>query len=404
MKTAFYIARRYLFAKKSHNVINIISMISVIGVAVGTMALIVVLSVFNGFESLVESLFNAFDPDIEITAAEGKTFIPDSTEIQVLQDHENIALYTEVVEENALLRYEDQQYIATIKGVGSNYGQLTGIDSVIIEGDFILKDDHKRNYAVVGLGVQYYLSIGLNFASPLFIYVPRENVSNPTRAFKRKDIFPSGVFSIEKEIDSKYVLVPLDFSRELLGMQNEVTGLEVEVKDKDKVKTTQKDLKKSLGDDFIIKNRFEQKAFFYKVMRSEKWAIFFILTFILIIASFNIIGSLTMLIIEKKKDMYTLQSMGANLKLIRQIFLLEGWMITLSGAIIGLVLGFLTAWMQETFELIKLQGANSFVVSAYPVEMKLSDFGVIFLTVSLIGFIAAWYPVHYITKKHISQQ
>ncbi|MCK4825455.1 ABC transporter permease, partial [bacterium] len=391
----FYIAKRYLFSKKSRNAINVISTVSVAGVAIGTIALIVVLSVFNGFDNLVRSLFNSFDPDLKITSVIGKTFSSDNEKIQMLERVDGILYLTEVVEENALLRYDERQYIATIKGVGEDFVKMSGIDSMIIDGDFTLVKNGKP-YAVIGQGVAVNLAVGLNFISPVIFYVPRNTklISlDPTKAFNRKYIFPSGVFAIQQDFDSKYVIVPLFFARDLLGYTNEVSSIEIKIDPAYETSVVQENIKELLGPDFSVKNRFEQQELLYKIMKSEKWAIFLILTFILIVASFNIIGSLTMLIIEKKKDIGILRSMGTSLSVLRQIFLFEGWMISLLGAFTGLILGTLICWIQQKFEVIKLQGSGSFVIDAYPVSIEIPDLIWIFLTVLLIGYLASWYPV-----------
>lgn len=403
MKFPYYIAKRYLFAKKSHNVINVISLISVVGVAIGTMALIVVLSVFNGFESLISSLFNSFDPDLKITLSEGKTFNPNQRAFDSIKNMPEVIHYSEILEENALIRYDEKQYIATIKGVNQQYEKLTGIDSMIVEGSFKLKDND-RNYAIIGQGIAYYLSVGLRFVDPLEIYVPKrkERITlNPRKAFNRKYIYPSGIFSVEKDLDSKYIILPLSFARDLLDYEEQITALDVDLSSAANTKTVQDQIQQLLSSKYEVKNRYEQKELFYKIMKSEKWAIFFILAFILIIASFNIIGSLTMLIIEKKKDMYTLRSLGASLPLIRRIFLIEGWLISIVGAISGLILGSALCYLQQQFGLVDLQGGQSFIISAYPVDMQFTDVIYVFLTVLFIGFFAAWYPVRYITRKHL---
>lgn len=398
-------AKRYLFAKKSQNTINIISTISVVGVAVGTMALIVVLSVFNGFDSLVHSLFNSFDPDLKITIKEGKRFSSELPSVKELKNIEGILYLSEVVEENALLKYGKKQYIATIKGVSKDFLKMSGIDSMIIDGNFTLKQG-KNDYAVVGQGIAIKLSIGLTFVNPIVAYVPKREgkVSlNPENAFNRRYIFPSGIFAIQQDFDSRYMIVPIDFARELLDFTTEVSALELKINpafDNDEI---QEKVKEIMGEDFDVKNRFEQEELLYKIMKTEKWAIFFILSFILIVASFNVIGSLTMLIIEKKKDILILRSMGAELKRIRSIFLYEGWMISVLGAIGGLVVGVFIIWLQKEFGLIKLQGSGSFVIDTYPVEIVLFDFILIFFTVIGIGYLAAWYPVRYITRKFVQQ-
>ena len=405
MDFSFYVAKRYLFAKKSQNTINIISTISVVGVAVGTMALIVVLSVFNGFDSLVHSLFNSFDPDLKITIKEGKRFSSELPSVKELKNIEGILYLSEVVEENALLKYGKKQYIATIKGVSKDFLKMSGIDSMIIDGNFTLKQG-KNDYAVVGQGIAIKLSIGLTFVNPIVAYVPKREgkVSlNSENAFNRRYIFPSGIFAIQQDFDSRYMIVPIDFARELLDFTTEVSALELKINpafDNDEI---QEKVKEIMGEDFDVKNRFEQEELLYKIMKTEKWAIFFILSFILIVASFNVIGSLTMLIIEKKKDILILRSMGAELKRIRSIFLYEGWMISVLGAIGGLVVGVFIIWLQKEFGLIKLQGSGSFVIDTYPVEIVLFDFILIFFTVIGIGYLAAWYPVRYITRKFVQQ-
>ena len=299
MKLSLYIAKRYLLAKKSRNAINIISGVSVAGVAVGTMALIIILSVFNGLETMVRSIFNTFDPDIKITAAEGKTFIADTARLKLLSNVDGLSCYSLVIEENALLKYGDRQYIATIKGVDDNYTMVTDIESSMWEGDFTLMSDRGRPFAIPGVGVAQYLGIRVNFITPLNIYVPRKsgNSLDAENAFVKKFIFPSGIFQIEKEYDSKYVYIPLAFARELTEIEEGVTSVEIKFKENADPRSVQKKIMKIFDEGFIVQNRYEQQEIFYKVMRSERLAIFFILTLILTIASFNIIGSLTMLII-----------------------------------------------------------------------------------------------------------
>ena len=402
MNLPFYIARRYLMAKKSQNAINIISGISVAGVAVGTMALITVLSVFNGFDSIIKSLYNSFDPEIKISIKEGKTFNPGEYPFEQIRNHESVAYYAEVLEENALLRYGDRQHIATVKGVDEQYKHVTGIDSMIVDGEFALWDG-QRPMAVVGLGVAYNLAIGLNFLNPINIYIikRRGNVSmNPEQAINRKLIFPSGMFSIEQEINSRYLLVPLTFARDLLQYTTEVSAIELRLHDDTDKFLAQKEIREILGEGFLVKNRNEQNELFYRIMKSEKWAIFFILTFILVIASFNIIGSLTMLILDKQRDIDTLDSLGASAPLIKRIFLLEGWMISISGALIGLILGSLISWLQAEFGLIKLSGSGSFIIDAYPVVFQPMDVVKVFLTVTGVGFLAAWIPVRYLARQY----
>ena len=405
MKLSLYIAKRYLFAKKSRNAINVISSISVAGVTVGTMALIIVLSVFNGLESLVRSIFNTFDPDLKITPVEGKTFIPDSASLSLLSNINGVACYSLCVEENALLRYGEKQYIATIKGVDENYAQVTGIDSSMWDGEFILRSEQGRPYAVPGIGIANFLGMRVNFITPLNIYVPKRTGGtdlNPEDAFIRNYIFPSGIYQVEQEYDSKYVFIPIDFARELLEYKSEVTSLEIKFEKDANESAVQKDVVRLFGKGFIVRNKYEQQEIFYKVMRSERIVIFFILTLILIIASFSIIGSLTMLIIEKERDIEILRSLGADNTLIRKIFIFEGWLISIIGAFAGILLGFAICWIQQKFGIVRLQ-SDSLILNAYPVVMKIKDFIIVPVTVLVIGFWAAWYPVRFLTKKYLTR-
>ncbi len=404
MRFPFYIARRYLFARKSQNAINIISAISMLGVGVGAMALVVILSVFNGFDEVVKSLFNAFDPDVKITAVEGKTFVPDQR-FEELKAVPGVLNVSEILEENALLKYDDRQHIATIKGADESFIKVTGIDSMIYEGDMVLKDK-SRSYAVVGQGVAYSLQIGLNFVEPLFVYMPKRvgriNLANPDNAFKRKYIYPSGIFAIEQDFDSRYVIVPIDFMRDLLDYNNEVSSVEIKLDPGFPADEVEANIESLLGNDFLVQDRAEQNQVFYRVMKSEKYAIFLILTFILVIASFNIIGSLSMLIIDKKNDIRSLRNMGAGPRLISRIFLLEGWLISIVGSFIGIILGSLISWVQDRFELLKLGGSGNFVIDAYPVDLQAGDVLLVWITVLLIGFLAARYPVRQISKKYLT--
>ncbi|HUX57744.1 MAG TPA: FtsX-like permease family protein [Bacteroidales bacterium] len=406
MKLSLYIAKRYLFAKKSRNAINIISAVSVAGVAVGTMALIIILSVFNGLETMVSAIFNTFDPDIKITAEEGKTFIADSLRLRLLKNVEGISCYSLSIEENALLKYGDRQFIATIKGVDDNYAMVSNIDSSMWEGEFILSNEKGRPYAIPGLGVAQYLGLRINFITPLNIFVPRRTGSaslNAENAFQKRYIFPSGIFEVEKEYDSKYIFVPIEFARELTEIEDGVSSVEIRLTEQANPRIVQKNITEIFGKGFIVQNRYEQQEIFYKVMQSERLAIFFILTLILIIASFNIIGSLTMLIIEKERDIEILKSLGADNNLIRKIFIFEGWLISIIGAIAGIFLGFLICWLQQTYGLVKLQ-SDSLIMDSYPVVMKIKDFIIVPGTVLIIGYWAAWYPVRFLTKKFLNKE
>lgn len=406
MNTPLFIARRYLFSRKSRNAINVISGISVVGLSLGTMALVIVLSVFNGFDETVKALFNSFDPDLKVIPKNGKTFVPENALLLEMDADADIASWSPVLEENALIRYGKKQYIAVIKGVNDDYAAITGIDSMMWDGNFSLRNENGNPMAVVGQGVANYLGVGLTFVNPLNIYVPRRTARyspNPNQVFLRKYIFPSGIFAIEQDFDSKYILLPLDFTRELLQYEGEVSSLEVKAREGARLPELENRLQKAVGDQMDVRNRFEQQEVFYKVMRSEKLAIFFILTFILLIASFNITGSLTMLIIEKKRDIGILRSMGANNQLIKRIFLLEGWLISFLAVGSGLVLGSLICWLQDRYELIKIQG-EAILITAYPVDLQAADLLSTALTVLAIGFLAAWLPVRYLSRKYLTNK
>jgi lipoprotein-releasing system permease protein len=398
-----FIALRYLFSKKKQNIINIISAISVTGIIVGTMALVIVLSVFNGFNNLIESLFSNFDPDFKITAARGKLFSPEDNGFENIKNMPGVVHYAEVIEEVALLKYGNQQYVATIKGVPANYASYTNIDTLIIDGAFMLEEDN-MNYAIVGQGVAYNLGLGLSFVDPIRVFVPKKGNQtsvNPARALNFDYIFPSGVFSVLEEIDSRYMIVPISFAERLFETKGQVSAVELGVGKDVNVKKLQAGIQDILGDSFEVKNKYQQHDLIYKTMQSEKWAAYLILVFILIVASFNMLGSLSMLIIDKKEDLFILRGMGADSKLIRQIFLFEGWLITLFGAVIGTLLGVFVSWLQIKFGFISLPGAGSFIITAYPVKLIVSDIFIILGVVLGIGFIASWYPVRFISQRFI---
>ncbi len=407
MKVPFYIARRYLFAKKTHNIINIISGISVAGITIGAAALIIVLSVFNGFENLVVSMFNSFNPDLQVSVVTGKNFREGQIPFDKVYAISGISHVTKVIEENALITYREKQYIATIKGVSLDFYQTSRIDSMIIEGDARLESGDK-NFAIIGQGISYYLGLGLNdFENPLSVYVPRRFKGyrlDPMQAFNNLYIQPSGIFSIQQEYDQKYIIVPLRFARNLLEDSTGLSALEIKVSEGADLSQVQQQLQILLGTGFAVKDRYQQEEVMYKIMKSEKLAVFIILGFILLIAVFNVIGSLSMLILDKKKDMAVLQSLGASNRLIRQIFFTEGMMITLLGALAGLLLGGVVCWLQLRFGLLTINSGSTFVVEAYPVKIMVMDFVYVLGVITLIGFLAAWYPVKYISKKHLEER
>ena len=406
MNLSFYIAKRYLFSKKRTNLINIISAISVAGMTIGTIGLIIGLSVFNGFDSLIKSLFSSFDADLKITLAEGKSFDAADPVLSGIRNQKDVLYYAEVVEDNALLRYENRQVLATIKGVSDDFTKMTGLDTMIVDGKFKLTEGD-RQFAVIGQGVSYFLSVGLKQQNPINIYVPqkgRKSGSSLEGSFNQGFIYLAGVFSVQQELDSKYMIVPISFARDIFDMKGKVNSIELKLKADADAKEVREAISAKLGSRFIVKTRYQQHDYLYKTMQGEKYAVYLILILILVIASFNIVGSLTMLIIDKKEDIAILQSMGASKILIRNIFLFEGWSISLLGALFGTVLGIAICQAQITYGFVKLQGGGSFIIDAYPMNIIPLDILLIFCSVVLIGFFAAWLPVKYISGKFLRDE
>ena len=387
--------------------INLISAISVTGLIVGTMGLIIGLSGFNGFDALIKSLFSSFDPELRITVKEGKSFSATGSQFDVLRKMPGVAYYSEIVEDIAMLRYNDRMVVATIKGVSEDYLEFSGIDSMIVEGVFKIKDA-TNNYAVFGEVIAGNLRVGVQQMEPVSVYVPkkgRESSLLPTGNFNQKLIYPSGIFSIQQELDSKYVIVPITFAREIFEMPDKVNAIELKLREGISEKETKAAIATLLGNSFEIKNRYQQHDYLYKTMLSEKFFVYLILILILVIASFNIVGSLTMLILDKKEDIAILQSMGADRRTIRNIFLFEGWLISFIGAVLGTIAGLAICQAQITYSLVKLSDkASSFIIDAYPMKIITSDVILIVISVSLIGFLAAWYPVRFISEKLFSDE
>ncbi|MFN7846054.1 MAG: ABC transporter permease [Bacteroidota bacterium] len=399
---ALYIAGRYIRAKKSQNAINIMSGIATAGVFVGAAALVVVLSVFNGFESLVTGLYNSFDADYVITTKTGKTFVPDAALMSKLAQMQEVNLVSEVLEENVLLKNGDKQIFATIKGVSPEVERIDRLKNLVVDGSFELIRD-SIPFASLGQGV----AIGLSLSSggsvyPLSVYVPNRMVKpdliNTADAFNIRSINVHSVFSVQQDVDAKYFLVPVSFTRDLLSYTNEVTSLEVFLRPEFAEADMQPKIRQLIGEKFIVKNKVEQHELLFKIMKSEKWAVFFILVFILIVASFNVIGSLTMLIIDKKKDIAILKSMGASMQSIKNIFLLQGMLISFRGAAAGIITGLLICLIQQQFGIIGLGSEGTFVIDAYPVKVELLDMLYVLLVVMIIGLLASL-----IASKNISR-
>lgn len=403
MNVAFYIAKRYLVAKKSHNLINIITLISVVGVGVGAFALIVVLSVFNGFEKVITEMITTVSPDLVIEPKTGKYFKEEIVDFESLGSLQGVQSVVKVIEEDALFRYNDKQHIGRLKGVDQNY-QATGIfDSLMVSGNFVLENENGE-FAIAGAGVGWYL--GLNTRNPaalLTVYVPKKGDPSSfslEQAFNYRALPVSGVFNAKQEIDETHVIVPIKFAAELIGSQHELTSVELFVNDGIEMDALQKQVESIAGSNFTVKNSMQQQETLYNIMRSEKWAIFFILTFILILATFNVIGSLTMLIVDKRKDIGILRKLGATPNLIKKLFLTEGVLITLTGGVLGLLLGIVVVLIQQYFGVLKLGNeSGTFIIDAYPVHLKFQDVVKVFGVVFVIGWLSSVYTVRQIIKR-----
>jgi ABC-type lipoprotein release transport system permease subunit len=409
MKLALRIAIRYLFARKSQNVINVISMISVTGVLVGSLALIVVLSVFNGLHGLIGSLYGSFDPDLKITPEKGKVFNLDSIPYEKLVKTEGVEVVSQVLEDHALLRSDKRQVPAIVMGVDDAFAKVSGIDSIMVDGRYKLRQN-QQNYGVAGYVLADQLGLRLNFVKPLVIYAPKRtsriNLMRPDLSFKKEYLHPAGLFAVRQlEYDSKYLIVNIDQARGLFEYGDSVvSSLGIAVNDQFDIGDVKNEVEALIGHGFEVKDQHEQHATFYKLMRVEKLMAYLILLFILVIALFNVIGTLSLLIFEKKQSIGTLRSMGADRLLINKIFLVEGWLISLAGVTTGVLLGALLIWLQQEFGLLRFQGDGAFIVEAYPVALEWTDMVLVYFSVSLIGLLAAWYPVRVIVRRYYSEQ
>ena len=405
MNFPFFIARRYLLSKKSHNAINFISAISVCGVALATLALVCTLSVFNGFQDVVAKFFTAFDPELKITPAVGKVFNGQDEKLLQIREWPEVAVFSESLEDNAMVQYQGRQAMAVIKGVEDNFERLTPIDSILFGRGKLLLHDEVTDYAIPGIQLLSTLGSGIRFLDPLEIYAPKRgakvNLANPAASFVSGNLFSSGLtFSVNQEkYDATYIITSLAFARKLFQYTNEASAVNLKLTSESNVDDVQKKLKKYLGDGFVVSNRYEQQADTYRIMEIEKLISYLFLTFILMIACFNVIGSLSMLIIDKRADVDTLRNLGATDNQIVRIFLFEGRMITFIGAVIGIVLGISLCLLQQTYGLISLGTAGSFVVDAYPVSIHVWDVVLVFITVVIVGFLSVWYPVYYLSRR-----
>lgn len=406
MNFPFYIARRYLFSKKSTHAINIISGISAVGVAVATMALIVTLSVFNGFHDLVATFFTAFDPQLEVVPAEGKTAPADDPILTEIRKMPQVDVATECLKDQALAIYKGRQAMITLMGVDDNFDQMSRIDEILYgDGTFALQAAN-LNFATVGIRLAETLGMNANWDGSLMIYAPRKNgqldLANPTDGFVVDSLISPGVVFMVKQgkYDRDHVLAPISFARSLFEQQGMLSSLQIRLKNGSDLDAVKKQMQKVAGNKYRVLDRYEQQADTFKIMKIEKFIAYIFLTFILIVASFNIIGSISMLIIDKKNDVVTLRNLGATNRQISSIFLLEGRLISLFGAVIGIGLGLLLCWLQQQYGLVSLgQSSGTFVVDAYPVSVHPEDVAVVFVTVVAVGFVAVWYPVRYFSRK-----
>ncbi len=403
MNTAFYIARRYIFSKKSHSAINIISFISVFGIFISTTAMIIVLSAFNGIEGLVENLFSSFDPSIKITIKEGKTFNEDKVDLKEIESIEGVYSIAKVIEEITMLKHGDQWITASIKGVDSNFFKVCNLSSAIIEGETDLIS-HGFPKAIIGLGIQNKLQVSSDprYSNTITTYglLRNEKLSkNNKKAFKPLMINVGGVFSINPEFDNQYIITSIDYARNLLEYKNTITAIEIGLTEESDVNTIKDQIAQLVGDKFNVKTRYEQNELIFKTNQTEKWMVFLILGFILILSTFNIIASISMLLFDKQKDIKTLISMGATKQFIQRIFFLEGLFINLLGGLIGLAFGLGVCFLQIKFHLVKLQNS---VIDYWPVEVEINDLFLVFGTVIIIGVLSSYLPVKYLIRKQFS--
>lgn len=406
MNLSLYIAKRYLFSKKSHQVINIISGVAVAGVALATMAMVCTLSVFNGFKGVVEKQFTTFDPQLKISASQGKYFDASDKRIAAVTSLPQVSIATQSIEDKAMVQYEGRQAMITLKGVEKSFEQLTDINRALIgNGSFILSDS-TTSYAICGAGLISTLNCGIYHTQPLEVYAPRRgrkvSLTNPASNFSKGTLHSSGViFAVQQpKYDSNYLLTSIDFAREIFGRNGkEVSSVELLLHPGSNEASVKKEIETILGAEYVVHDRYQQQEDIFKIMKIEKFISYIFLSFILLIACFNIIGSLSMLVIEKRRDVDTLRSMGAEDSLITNIFIIEGAMISALGAVIGIVAGILLCLVQQHFGILGMGGSNSFVVDSYPVDIVYSDVLMVFATVLVVGLVAVGIPTKFLTKR-----
>lgn len=404
MNCAFYIARRYLFSKKSHNAINIISAISVCGVALATLALVCTLSVFNGFHDLISGFFTHFDPDLKVEANKGKVFSPDTATVAAIRAIPGVEVVSMTLEDNAMAKYKEQQAMVTIKGVDDNFQTLTHIEELLYGSPEFKLYDGVTDYGIMGIQLMYILRTGIEPYSPIEVYAPRReakvNLSNPMSSFRREPIFsPGTVLNInDARYASSYIVTSLDYARRLFGYNTEVSAIEVGLSGKANANQVKQRIRHIMGEDYTVKDRYEQQAATFKVVEIEKFVTYLFLCFILMVACFNIISSVSMLILDKQANADTLRSLGATDSFVARIFIYEGNLIALLGAIVGLVLGIVLCLLQQELGLIGLGTEGQFVVDAYPVRLKATDLFLVLLSVVTVSALSVWLPIKIINK------
>ena len=408
MNASFYIARHYLLSKKSHHAINIISGVSVCGVAIATAALVCILSVFNGFQDMVADLFTSFDPELKVIPVQGKYMAADEEELEQLRKNEDIAVLTEVIEYNALLTVNNRQMMVTVKGVGDNFQQLTNIDDILVgDGTYELEAD-VIDYGICGLALLNQLGVTADCRAPFYLYAPRKgegvDMTDPLENLNQEELFsPNVAFMVKQnKYDSSYIITSISLARRLFEKQGYVTAIELKLKDGVSISRAKADIEKVLGTKYKVLDRYEQQEDTFKIMKVEKLISYVFLTFILLIACFNIIGSLSMLIIDKKQDVITLRNLGASDSMIRGIFLFEGRMISVIGAVIGITLGVGLCLVQQYYKVVKFgSDEGTYIIDTYPVSVHATDIVLVLVTVIVIGFLAVWYPVRQMSRKYL---
>ena len=404
MNCALYIARRYLFSQKSHNAINIISAISVCGVALATLALVCTLSVFNGFHDLISSFFTHFDPDLKVEAIKGKTFEPDSSSLAAIRALPEVGVVSLTLEDNAMAKYKGQQVMVTIKGVDDEFQALTHVEEILYGNPEFKLYDEIADYGVLGIQLMYTLGTGFDPYDPVEVYAPRRgtkvNLSNPMSSFRRQPLYlPGNVLNInDARYASSYIVTSLDYARRLFDYEKAVSATEIRLAPKANESRARQSIVAIMGEGYTVKNRYEQQAATFKVVEIEKFVTYLFLCFILMVACFNIISSVSMLILDKQSNAETLKSLGATDGFVARIFIYEGNLIALLGAVVGLVLGVVLCLLQQKFGFISLGGGGQFVVDAYPVRVKLTDLLLVLVSVVVVSAISVWLPIKILNK------